>query len=84
MDAKEQELIDAGDEANRKWNEDYRNCVEADRKLHEADRKRDEVHREMVEAYHKWGEASREMDKAYCKLWKYQKSKAQQGGKVEE
>jgi len=45
-DAKEQELIEARDEAGRKWDE-------TDRKWVETDRKRDEAYRKWVEAHRK-------------------------------
>ena len=77
MDAKEQELIEARDEADRKWDE-------ASLEMTETYRKRCEEDREMAEASRKWDEADRELVEADRKLWKYRKSKAQPGGKAVE
>ena len=68
-DPKEQELIEALDEAHRQWGEAYREWVETGYKLWK--------YREWDEAYRKW-------DKAGYKLWKYRVSKVQQGGKAGE
>ena len=68
MDAKEQKLIEARDEASRKWAAADLNCEEASR--------------EMAEAYRKRGKAYREMVETNRKLRKYRDSKAHQGAKV--
>ena len=57
MDPKEQELIEARDEASREWDEAYREEDEAD---HEWD-----------EAHYKWDKAGRPAaDEAYCAMEK--------------
>jgi len=63
MDAKEQELIEASNEAYRKW------C--------KADSKMVEASREMVETTRKRGKAYREMAETNRKLQEYRNNKAQ-------
>jgi len=74
-DPKEQKLIEARAEADLKWDEARRECVE-------AYRKRDEDGRNCVLADLEWVEADRKSVEADRKLRKYQESIAQQGGKA--
>jgi len=91
MNAKEQELIEARDEARCKWDEANREwdeadskmvearrkwCVEADSKMDEACFNWNEANRKWDEADHKSAEAYHKWVEADCKLWEYRKSKA--------
>ena len=90
MDAEEQKLIEARDEARCKWDEANREwdevdcelvearrkwCVEADSKMDETRFKWDEANRKWDEADHKSEEAYRKWVEADCKLWEYRKNK---------
>ena len=62
-DTKEQELIEASDEANYKHGESIRELAE--------------IHRELDEARRKWDETHRKWDETHRKLWEYRNNKAQ-------